>query len=306
MRAEGMPVMTNRLNIVKGNTFVSRSASQRMANFITDEGMDGIKRMGIIDSNYYCRPADPDMIMFCSYKSAGQDIHNTHALKGWQNQYGYDLNSSSGPVKYPYQLNKTGAPRKITYGYYNKGKDVWYEEGPTSKTRLEKVIDDLTGATTGSVDGMNKFLILSLETGYRKGEENKYLLRFETKGKPGEMIKANFKTRDNQIVCSKEFHLSPTFQKNELLYIPAFANIPFERVNFEFSDPFSAVWIRNITFQKADITIPDPTDQFLLLVNDSGISRTFPITTGFVDVTGKTRGKIMVIRPFSSTLLFKK
>ena len=82
MRAEGMPLMTNRQNIVKNNTFVSGTSSQRIANFITDEGMDGIKRMGIVDSNYYCRPADPDMIMSCSYKSAGHDFRNTHSSKG--------------------------------------------------------------------------------------------------------------------------------------------------------------------------------------------------------------------------------
>ena len=306
MRAEGMPLMTNRQNIVKNNTFVSRTFSQRIGNFITDEGMDGIKRMGIVDSNYYCRPANPDMIMSCSYKSAGHDFHNTHSMKGWQNQYGYDLHSSSAPERYPYQITKTETHRKITWGYYNNGRDIWYNEGTFSKREWEKVVQNLTGTTFGSANGMNKFLILALNIEPRKEEQKKYLLRFETKGKPGEMIKVNFKTRDNQIVCSREFHLTPSFQKNELLYIPAFANIPFERVNFEFSDPVAPVWIRNISFQEADVIEPNLQDHFRLLVNDSGIPRTIPIIGGFVDVSGKVRKNSIGLEPYSSVLLFKK
>jgi len=306
MRAEGMPLMTNRQNVVRKNTFVSRTSSQRIGNFITDEEMDGIRRMGIVDSNCYSRPADPDMIMSCSYKSAGHDFHNTHSLKEWQNQYGYDLHSSSGPVRYPYLINKTGAPRKITWGYYNNGRDVWYDEGTISKNEFGKVVKNLTGTTPGSANGMNKFLILALTIDFRRDIPKKYLLRFETKGKPGEMIKANFKTRDNQIVCSREFHLTPSYQKNELLYIPAFANIPFERVNFEFSDPISPVQIRNISFQEADITNNDPTYNFQLLVNDSGVSRVIPVRNGYVDISGNAMGNWVELKPYSSVLLFTK
>lgn len=305
MRAEGMPLMTNRQNVVRGNTFVSRTSAQRIANFITDEGMDGIKRMGIIDSNYYCSPSDPAMIISCSYKSGGRDVHKTHSLKGWKDQYGYDIHTSAGPVRYPYRINNIGPSREMTYGYYHDGTDTWYDKKGTSKEETDKIIKDLTGATPGSARGMNKNLILSLNINFMEGEEQKYLLRFETKGKAGEIIKANFKTRDNHIVCSKEFQLTPTFQNHELLYIPAFANIPFERVNFEFSDPIAPVWIRNISFRDANVTEPNLQDHFRLLVNDSGISRTIPVTGEYVDISGKIRKNSMIIRPFSSAILFK-
>lgn len=307
VRAEGMPLGANRMNVVKNNTFVARTSSQRIGNFISDEGEEGIKRLGVIDSNYYCRPADPDMIMHCSYKTESSDVRITYSLKEWQKQYGFDQHSEAEPVHYRYKINSLGAPRKITYGFYHEGKDTWYDEKTTEKEALKNVIADLTGSSAGSQNGMNKYLILSMNIDFKKGEERKYLLRFDAKGeKSGEVIKANFKTRDNQIVCSREFQLKSDFQRNELLYIPAFANIPHERVNFEFSDPKSAVWIRNISFQEVDVTLPDLYDRFQLVVNDSERPRTFPVRNGFVDVSGKVSAKELVLQPYSSTILFKK
>lgn len=307
VRAEGMPLGANRMNVIKNNTFVARTSSQRIGNFISDEGEEGIKRLGVIDSNYYCRPADPDMIMHCSYKTESSDVRITYSLKEWQKQYGFDQHSKAEPVHYRYKINSLGAPRKITYGFYHEGKDTWYDEKTTEKEALKNVIADLTGSSAGSKNGMNKYLILSMNIDFKKGEERKYLLRFDTKGeKAGEVIKANFKTRDNQIVCSREFQLKSDFQRNELLYIPAFANIPHERVNFEFSDPKSAVWIRNISFQEVDVALPDLYDRFQLVVNDSERPRTFPVRNGFVDVSGKVSAKAVVLQPYSSTILFKK
>jgi parallel beta-helix repeat protein len=307
VRAEGMPLGANRMNVVKNNTFVARTSSQRIANFISDEGVAGIKRLGAIDSNYYCRPADPDMIMHCSYKSESSDVRITYSLKEWQKQYGFDQHSLGEPVRYGYKVNSLGTPRKITYGFYHEGKDTWYDEKTTEKEALKNAIADLTGNSAGSQKGMNKYLILAMNIDFKKGEKRKYLLRFDTKGgKAGEVIKANFKTRDNQIICSREFQLKADFQRNEILYVPAFANTPFERVNFEFSDPQSSVWIKNISFQEADVTLPNLNDRFLLMVNESNSPQAYPIKKGFVDVAGKVPAKSVVLQSYSSSIFFKK
>ena len=306
VRAEGMPLMTNRGHIVKNNTFVSGLSSQRIAIFITDEGMDGIKRMGSMDSNYYCRPADPEMIMHCSYKKGDLDVHKTYSLTEWKEQYGHDPNSLPEPIRLRYNINSLASPRKITYGCYHEGKDTWYDEKLSGKETVREAIASLTGSSVDSPKGMNKLMILSMNIDFKKGKQQKYLLRFDTRSeKAGEIIKANFKTKDNQIVCTKEFQLKPTFQTNELLYVPAFVNTPFERVNFEFSDPESAVWIKNITFQEANVTIPDPKDHILLLVNDQGAPRTMSIGGGYLNVSGKGE-KSVILKPYSSAILFKK
>ena len=305
VRAEGMPLMTNRGHIVKNNTFVSGLSSQRIAIFITDEGMDGIKRMGVMDSNHYCRPADPEMIMHCSYKKGELDIHKTYSLTDWKEQYGHDLNSLPEPIRFRYKINSLASPQKMTYGFYREGKDTWYNEKSTEKETVREAIAGLTGNSADSQKGMNKLMILSMNIDFNKDKQQKYLLRFDTRSeKSHEIIKANFKTKDNQIVCSKEFRLKNNFHKNELLYVPAFVNTPFERVNFEFSDPESAVWIKNITFQEANVTIPDPNDHFLLLVNDKGYQQTMPIGGGYINVAGKGE-KSVVLKPYSSAILFK-
>lgn len=307
MLSAGMPDFTIRGCVIKNNIFVSRTSAQKIATFLTDEPMESIKLMGLIDSNYYCRPADPEMIMHCSYKWAGNEINKTYSLSEWKQQYGYDQNSLPEPVRFQYKINSLGEPRKITYGFYHEGKDTWYDEKSTGEGERKKAIADLTGDPGSSQKGMNKYLILATNIEFKKGEERKYLLRFDTKSeKSGEIIKANFKTKDNQIVCSKEFRLKQDFQTNELLYVPAFVNTPFERVNFEFSDLQSPVWIKNISFQEADVILPNLEDRFLFVVNDSEISRTVPIAKGFIDVSGKASRSSVILRPYSSAIFFKK
>lgn len=307
MLSAGMPEFTIRGCVIKNNTFVSRTSAQKIAAFLTDEPMESIKLMGLIDSNYYCRPADPEMIMHCSYKLAGNEINKTYSLNEWKEQYGYDQNSLPESVRFQYKVNSLGEPRKITYGFYHEGKDIWYDEKSTGEGERIKAIIDLTGELDDHQKGMNKYLILATNIDFKQGEERKYLLRFDTRSEnSGEIIKANFKTKDNQIVCSKEFRLKQDFQTNELLYVPAFANTPFERVNFEFSDLQSPVWIKNISFQEADVILPNPEDHFLFFVNDSENSRSFPVAKGFIDVSGKVSRSSVMLEPYSSAIFFKK
>jgi len=307
MLSAGMPEFTIRGCVVKNNIFVSRTSAQKIATFLTDEPMESIKLMGLIDSNYYCRPANPEMIMLCSYKLEDNEINKTYSLNEWKEQYGYDQNSLPEPVRFQYKINSLGEPRKITYGFYHEGKDTWYNEKTTGKEALKKAIAGLTGDPGSSQKGMNKYLILATNIDFKKGEERKYLLRFDTRSeKSGEIIKANFKTKDNHIICSKEFRLKQDFQTNELLYVPAFANTPFERVNFEFSDLQSPVWIKNISFQEADVILPNLEDRFLFVVNDSEISRSFPVAKGFINVSGKVSRSSVMLKPYSSAIFFKK
>ncbi len=309
VRAEGMPFGQNRMNVVKNNTFVARTSSQRIANFISDEGVAGIKRLGVIDSNYYCRPTNPDMIMHCSYHEGASDVRIAYSLDEWKKNYNlYDQHSKPCPVNFGYKVNDLGKPQRITYGYYHEGKDTWFDETSSEKPSVEKIKGELTGVSNGLLPaGMNKWLILWMDINFEKGKDKKYLLRFDTRGaRPGEIIKANFKTRDNQIVCSKVFQLKSDFQMNEVLYTPAFANTPHERVNFEFSDPNSSVWIKNISFQEADVTLPDLKNLFLLVVNDSNSPQVYPVKKGFVDATGKVSPKSVILQPYSSSIFFKK
>jgi len=303
MLSAGMPDFTVRGCILKNNTFVSRIAEQKIANFMTDEPKESIKLMGVIDSNYYCRPAEPEMIIHCSFNPG----EKWYSFDDWKEQFGHDQHTGQSPIRFNYKITSVGALQKITYGFYNEGKDTWYDEKTTGKESLEKIKEDLRGNPVNPVKGMNIRLILSMDIDFRKGVKQKYLFSFDTKSeKSGEVIKANFKTGDNQIVCSKEFRLENTFRKNELLYIPAFANIPHERVNFEFSNWKDPVWIKNIIFRKVEATLPNPDEHFLLVVNESREPQLSPQLTGHVDASGKECKTRITIQPYSSAIFFKK
>ncbi len=308
VRAEGMPQGANRMNVVKSNTLVASASSQRIANFISDEGVDGIGRLGVFDSNYYCRPTNPDMIMFCSYKSGDSDVRISYSLNDWKKHYPqYDQNSKAAPLTIPYRVTNMEKPRKITYGFYREGNDYWCDTQSIGEKTSDSSGGGLTANSANSENGMNKFMILAMDIDFRKGEDQKYLLQFDAKGgKLGETITVNFKTPFNQIVCSKEFKLENTFRTNELLYTPVFANKPHERVNFEFSNWKEPVWIKNITFRKVEVTLPNPDDHFLLVVNESGKPRVSPPLNGYVDVSGRACKGTIELPPYSSAIYFKK
>lgn len=303
MLSSGMPGYEIRACTIKNNTFVSRTAEQLIANIITDEPKESIKLMGRIDSNYYCRPVDPDMIIHCSFNPG----EKWYSFDDWKMEFGQDEHTRQSPVQLSYKITALGAPRKITYGIYQDGKDTWYDERKTDPVALKKIKEDLMGNPDNPDKGMHVRLILSMDIDFKKGEQQKYLLNFDTKGaKAGGVIKANFKTPNNHIVYEKAFKLENTFRKNELLYVPAFANIPHERLNFEYSNWREPVWIRNITFRKVEAILPNPDDHFLLVVNDSEKPKINPGLSGYVDVKGKPCKGTVVLPPFSSGIFFKK
>ncbi len=303
MLSSGMPNSKIRGCIIKDNIFVSRTAGQRVTNWITDDPKDSIKTMGEIDSNYYCRPADPDMIIHCSFNPG----EKWYSFDDWKQQFGYDQHTKQCPIRFGNKITSMGPPQKITYGVYHDGKDTWYDEQTTGKEALQKIKEDLMGNPDQPDKGMHLSLILSADINFDKLKQPKYLLSFDTKGKSaGDVIKANFKTPDNQIICSKEFKLENTFRTNELLYIPAYANKPHERVNFEFSNWKEPVWIKNITFRKVEVTLPNPDDHFLLVVNESGEPRVSPPLNGYVDVSGRACKGTIELPPYSSAIYFKK
>ncbi len=303
MLSSGMPGYEIRDCIIKNNTFVSRMSRQLITNVITDEPKESIKLMGVIDSNYYCRPIDPDMIIHCSFNPG----EKWYSFDDWKQEFGQDQHTRQSPVQLKYKITSLGAPQKITYGVYLDGKDTWYDESTTEAEALKKIKEDLMGNPDNPKKGMHVRLILSMDIDFKKEKQQKYLLSFDTKGaNAGGVIKANFKTPNDHIVCSREFKLENTFQKNELLYVPAFANTPHERVNFEYSNWREPVWIKNITFRKVEATLPNPDDHFLLVVNESGKPRLSPLLAGYVDVSGKVCKNQITIQPYSSAIFFKK
>ncbi len=303
MLSSGMPNSTIKNCVIRNNTFVSRTAGQRIANWISDDPKESIKMMGVVDSNYYCRPADPDMIIHCSFNPG----EKWYSFDDWKQQFGHDQHTRQCPIRFGYKITSMSPPQKITYGVYHDGKDTWYDEQTTGKEALQKIKEDLMGNPDHPDKGMHLRLILSTNIDFNQVERPKYLFCFDTKGKSaGDVIKVNFKTPDNQIVSSKEFKLENTFHTNEMLYMPAFANKPHERVNFEFSNWKEPVWIKNITFRKVEVTLSNPDDHFLLVVNETGKPRLSPSLNGYVDVSGKACKGTVELSPYSSAIFFKK
>ena len=297
----GMPQSTIHGCHIEQNTLVARQPHQRVATFITDRYRQDILDMGVIDSNFYCRPANPEMILLANYNSAGEMVNKTFSLGDWKSEMGHDRHSLGAPVRYQYVVQKRFKPLQVIYGFYHQGQDTWYPDCAETSPILRK----LKGVN--EENGMHKWLIMRMKSAFVKGQNKKYIVQFDTRGGgTGEIIRANFKTRDNQIIASREFRLSADFQTNELLFVPTRLNEPFERVNFEFSNTKVPVWIRNISFREVEAIIPNPDEHILFIVNTTPRSESYPVGKGWKDKHGKPSRKVKQLPPFSSEVFFKE
>lgn len=106
-----------RLNIVKHNIFFSRTATQYVAKFSTKTN-DIPQFFSVCDSNYYCRPVDPNKIFYTNINNASWGYYN---LAQWQSYIGvHDANSRTSPKTVTnvsdirIEFNATGITKTIT------------------------------------------------------------------------------------------------------------------------------------------------------------------------------------------------
>jgi parallel beta-helix repeat protein len=100
---------------IKGNVFVSRSASQRVMIYKNDTSP--LNQWGVADSNYYARPIDDNhTINTSTTTSLGTD----RTVAGWQSLTGQDVNSWKSPQSITsendlrFEYNATNSPKTIT------------------------------------------------------------------------------------------------------------------------------------------------------------------------------------------------
>lgn len=120
--------------IVKGNVFVEKDSTQvnspqnLCVNFTTLH--NDISSFGTVDSNYYARPIDDNLLF--DEQPAGT-THNLFNRSGWASLTGYDTHSHSSPktitttADLSFQYNNTGSSKIIPLSFnYMDAKSVTY------------------------------------------------------------------------------------------------------------------------------------------------------------------------------------
>lgn len=105
--------------IAQKNILFSKSRAQLCLNIYSV--VNDINSIGVLDTNYYCRPADDNaVIQTTSNIWSSASITKNLSLSGWQANYTQDLNSKKTPVSLAdtnsirFEYNATGTSKTIT------------------------------------------------------------------------------------------------------------------------------------------------------------------------------------------------
>lgn len=275
---------------------------------------DDFQFFGSFDNNAYARPLDKNGIISLNFVSEnGSCRYSFYDLKGWQNKYRFDINSSKSPIDLPpFRVSKLIGNNKFTNGKFDNNIDgafclsspgkctsSWNGEGKINEGSL-KISFDAPGTDLNDVA---TYINIGPVTAGRN-----YVIRFSLfspntgKTLKGFMIDGNnyshlsmtqyFELTNNR--TDHEFQFNPTISSgNAVLTFEIFGkDLPFYLDNFE--------------AYEAEVLITNPDDYIRFEYNATNSSKTVALNDTYVDVKNKSYQKEVILEPYTSVVLIKQ
>ncbi|WP_207532133.1 right-handed parallel beta-helix repeat-containing protein [Desertivirga arenae] len=301
------PTTTTAKNLtVKNNIWFSKHPSQ-ILGMSQATNLDYMKNFGLLDSNYFAQPFEPDSTFIQTNENYATRINRIYSLYDWK-KLGYDLNSVLSNYKVsPFTVTATGS-NTITNSTFNSGISGWTLT-PSSGTLVP------TWDNTGVLDGGSLKLSTAGATGPNTSraaatignvEFNKfYQVSFSIKGST-DTARLKVTVFAGQPVAKYRYVKTST-QRNEvtLIFSPV-ASINNVSLQLTLNDPGNLVWIDNVQFKALTTTNTSADEYLFFAVNDEASSKTFNLgSTSYKDVKGNTFSGSITLPPYSSTVLIK-
>ncbi len=300
--AAGKSLVRN--NIITENIFFSEKASGFVASFLTN-GND-INLFGKIDSNYYSRPLDSNIIIATSYidNKIGR-INKYYNLKDWKLQYKTDEHSKlSGNIK-SYTIRSAQVLNKVANLNFNNAAEIkpikctiaWERSGLSDGAYMR--ISSLPGATLSYI----------IVPAGRIISGKNYVLNFNVKG-DGERGKAiGIMLRKNDVpytnLAQQTYRsMSSEMHQYEIMFT-ATKEEPKAVIIFSISDPNTTYWLNNIRLKEADATITKSEDHIIFEYNPTRSTKKIMLDGTYTDVKNKAYSGTIVLQPYSSAILIK-
>jgi parallel beta-helix repeat protein len=296
---------------IDSNIFVSKFANQRVASLHTID--DGISDLGSFDYNYYCRPLEDSLIMDISYNN-GAAITEDHSLESWRLQYNKDLHSGKSPISITaYTINGVKSSNYITNGMFTNNTTGWYCWANHNNGQIS--LD-----SNGGVSGGALHAIFTTQSGNKDGYQiivsnsfafstNKtYRLRFAVRSNKLkttlQIIPRKSGNPYNLVADQKNFVADTLYQQFEYVFTPTLAE-PNSRIDFQFSEGETEIWLDNIELVEVDATKTNPDDYILFEYNATKNDKTISLNDDYIDAKGIPVPSNITLKPFSSIILFK-
>lgn len=293
---------------IKQNTFFSRDSYQVLGLMLADNLLMQ-KNMGMIDSNYFCNPYEPDSGLVQTNENYATRIHKVYTLNNWRTVFQYDKKSTQVNYKInPYTTIAQGS-NLISNGTFTSGISGWVKV--PSSGNLSPVWDNTNVLDAGSlklnVSGVSvpstsraSFPVGNLSFG------KFYQVSFSLKGSTD--------TARLKVVLSNAFPVAKyktvktsSIRKEVTLVFTPVTNVSGVSLMFTLNDTNNQVWIDNVQFKELTTSNANPDNNLFFAVNDQSSSQTITLPSGsFNDVKGNTFSGSILLAPFSANVLMKQ
>jgi len=297
---------------VDSNLLVSRDADQMVAKFQTID--NGISNIGTFDHNWYCRPLDDKLTIQSDYVN-GVSFHEDLTLEAWQSKYLKDEHSGKSPVSVmSYKIlgvKSTNFFQNSSFEVSTSGWSTWanYNNSKIAVVKAEGDPGNAMKASFTKASGKTDAYMDVTSNSFKFAVGKSYRLKFSAKSSnPNASIKMiPRKNGDpyNNVAQTKGFVLGTTYNQYEFLVEPTMTE-PNSRIDFEIREGQGDIWFDNLELVEVDVERTNPEDYIRFEYNASKNNKTIPISGDYVDVKGNPVSGNVVLKPFSSIILFKK
>ena len=294
-----------------GNSFVSKVASQSVAEFKTN-GND-IANFGYFDNNYYSRPIDDNLQIGVLKKINGNYIWDTYDVESWKSIYIKDLNSKESPFSIAaYSVNNLVGNNLFSNGRFDNNINGLYAYSSANNASVSwrnGVLDGgaLQVAFSNISGGANKASII-INVGSISANK-KYLLKFTIQGTNEYKILETYLRYSNSpysdIVQRNNATITSTRREHEILFSPTISESNAS-IGFDIPESNGLILLDNIQLVEANATITNPDDSIRFVYNPTNVSQSVSLDVPSVDIANNSYTNSINLDPYKSAVLLKK
>lgn len=289
-----------RNDIIKNNILFSKLATQPVLN-VSSMAAD-INLIGVMDSNYYCRPIDDNLIFNVSYvNTTGTRVDQILDLQSWQTTYNLDKSSKKTNTQIPAYITATTGPNLFSNGYFNSNISGLYSS--SSSSWINNKLDGGTFQATNTSTAITNYQVI-MGVGAIDSTKN-YLLRFSAQSLRDSILNTYLRTSGspyNKLSDTKVLKVTTNRTNNEFLFTLK-GGAAASSIIIETKCPQITFWLDNVELYEANSTITNPDDYILFQYNASQVQKTIPLQGTYVDVKNKSYSNSVVLAPYSSIIL---
>jgi parallel beta-helix repeat protein len=299
--------------VVDSNLFVSKEANQVVASFETID--KGISKMGTFDYNAYCRPLDDTHVIQTSFID-GTTISASNTIDAWRTKFVVDQHSTKSPyTTEAYKILEVKSGNYFTNSTFEKGiTGGWSTWSNYSNSKIEiakglgspgNAMKASFTAVSGKTDGY--MIVISNNFSFTKG--NSYRLKFSAKSSVSNVSLSLIPRKNgdpyNNIAATRNFVVDTSFEHFEFLLNPDITEAN-TRIDFQIREGQGNIFFDNFELVEVDVEETNPDDYIFFDYNTTIANKMITIPDDFVDKHGKTVVGNVLLKPYTSILLFKE